>query len=135
MTRRQIVTPISRRTMLRGLGAMIALPVLDVMDGKSLAAVASAAGGPAKAEPGRLACFYIPGAINHYNWFPADEGPTYTIAPSHQPLAHLRDQFSVLTNLLHIRGRISGHEHPYNWLTGTNIKQTPGTITNTVSMD
>jgi hypothetical protein len=41
----------------------------------------------------------------------------------------------VLTNLSHIQGRISGHEHPYNWLTGTNIKITPGTITNTISMD
>ncbi len=40
-----------------------------------------------------------------------------------------------ISNLLHIQGRISGHEHPYNWLTGTNIKQTPGTITNTISMD
>jgi hypothetical protein len=88
-----------------------------------------------KSDPPRLACFYIPGAINHYNWFPVDEGPNYTLAPSHQPLAHHRDQFSVLTSLLHIQGRISGHEHPYNWLTGTNIKITPGTITNTVSMD
>jgi hypothetical protein len=41
----------------------------------------------------------------------------------------------VLTNLLHITGRISGHVHPYNWLTGHNINLTPGTITNTVSMD
>lgn len=120
---------ISRRTVLRGLGATIALPWLDAMGGKTLAAAAKAK------DPPRLACFYIPGAINHYNWFPADEGPNYTIAPSHRPLAHLREQFSVLSNLLHIQGRISWHEHPYNWLTGTNIKQTPGTITNTISMD
>jgi len=86
-------------------------------------------------EPARLACFYIPGAINQYNWFPADEGDKYTIAPTHKPLAGMRDQFSVLSNLSHIQGRISGHEHPYNWLTGTNIKITPGTITNTISMD
>ncbi len=122
-------TPISRRTVLRGLGASIALPWLNIMGGKSLAATTG------QSEPPRLACFYIPGAINHYNWFPKDEGSKYTIAPSHEPLAHHRDKFSVLTNLLHIQGRISGHEHPYNWLTGTNIKITPGTITNTVSMD
>ncbi len=122
-------TPITRRTVLRGLGASIALPWLNIMGGKTLAATTG------QSEPPRLACFYIPGAINHYNWFPKDEGRNYTLAPSHEPLAHHRDNFSVLTNLLHIQGRISGHEHPYNWLTGTNIKITPGTITNTISMD
>jgi hypothetical protein len=120
---------VNRRTALRGLGAMIALPWLQAMGSRSVAVAAG------QKEPPRLACFYIPGAINHYNWYPADEGPKYTIAPSHQPLAHLRDEFSVLSSLLHIQGRISGHEHPYNWLTGTNIKQTPGTITNTISFD
>lgn len=120
---------VTRRTALRGLGGLIALPWLQIMGGKSLAAATG------QKEPARLACFYIPGAINHYNWFPVDEGPNYTIAPSHQPLAHLRNQFSVVSNLLHIQGRISGHEHPYNWLTGTNIKQTPGTITNSISFD
>ena len=122
-------TPITRRSALHGLGAMIALPWLDIMGSRTLAATSG------KSDPPRLACFYIPGAINQYNWFPADEGFNYTLAPSHKPLAHHRDQFSVLTSLLHIQGRISGHEHPYNWLTGTNIKITPGTITNTISMD
>lgn len=122
-------TFITRRTALRGMGTMIALPWLQAMGNRSLAAAAG------KKEPARLACFYIPGAINHYNWFPVDEGSQYTIAPSHRPLAHLREQFSVVSNLLHIQGRISGHEHPYNWLTGTNIKITPGTITNSISLD
>ena len=105
-TRRQIVRPLSRRTVLRGLGASLALPWLDIMHGSASAAqaVASAASAVAgRVEPARLACFYIPGAINHYNWFPADEGRNYTIAPTHKPLEHLRDQFSILSNLLHIQ--------------------------------
>ena len=122
-------TPLSRRTMLRGMGGMIALPALEIMGTRTVSAKA------VPAVPGRLACFYIPGAINQYNWFPEDEGPNYTLARSHQPLEKHRDHFSVLTNLSHIQGRISGHEHPYNWLTATNIKQTPGTVTNTISMD
>ena len=121
--------PLSRRTALRGMGAMLALPYLDIMGKKTLAAASN------QSDPSRLACFYIPGAINHYNWFPKDTGRNYTLAQSHKPLAKHRDNFSVLTSLLHIQGRISGHEHPYNWLTGTNIKQTPGTVTNTISMD
>ncbi len=121
--------PVTRRTALRGMGAMLALPYLEVM---GAAAPAAASG---EKEPRRLACFYIPGGINHYNWFPPDTGLNDTLAPSHQPLERHRDHFTVLTNLSHIRGRISGHVHPYNWLTGHNINIIPGTITNTVSMD
>ncbi|MEQ8790392.1 MAG: DUF1552 domain-containing protein [Pirellulaceae bacterium] len=122
-------SPITRRTVLRGLGATVALPCLEIMAGKTLAAASG------EKEPSRLACFYIPGGINHYHWFPEDTGPNYTIAPSHKPLAHHRERFSVLTSLSHIEGRISGHVHPYNFLTGHNINLTPGAITNTISMD
>ena len=79
--------PLSRRTALRGMGAMLALPYLDIMGNKTLAAVSN------QSDPSRLACFYIPGAINHYNWFPKDTGPNYTLAPSHKPLAKHRDNF------------------------------------------
>lgn len=120
---------ITRRTVLHGFGATIALPLLEVMRGRTRAAENQTK------EPSRLACFYIPGGINHYNWFPKDTGFDYTIAPSHKPLEPLRDQFSVLTALSHIEGRISGHVHPYNWLTGHNINLTPGAITNSISMD
>lgn len=121
--------PVSRRAVLRGFGATLALPFLDIMGGRTLAAETGAK------EPRRLACFYIPGAIGRNGWFPKDTGPKYTLAPSHLPLAKMRDEFTVLTNLSHVVGRISGHVHPYNWLTGHNINLTPGTITNTVSMD
>ena len=121
--------PITRRTVLRGLGASIALPWLEIMSGKTLAAAQG------QRDPGRLACFYIPGCINHYNWFPEDTGFDYTISPTHQPLAHHRERFSVLSSLSHIEGRISGHPHPYNFLTGHNINITPGVLSNTVSFD
>jgi hypothetical protein len=120
---------ISRRTVLRGLGAGIGLPFLEIMGGRTSAAASG------QRDPGRLACFYIPGAINHYNWFPKDTGFEYTIALSHKSLEHHRARFSVLSSLSHIEGRISGHPHPYNFLTGHNINITPGVLTNTVSMD
>lgn len=120
---------LSRRTLLRGFGAMLTLPYLEVMGGKTIAATAG------QVDPPRLACFYIPGAVNRHNWFPKETGFEYTLSPSHEPLAEFRDQFSVLTNLSHIQGQISGHVHPYNWLTGHNINLTPGAHTNTVSMD
>ncbi|MDX1565171.1 MAG: DUF1552 domain-containing protein [Phycisphaeraceae bacterium] len=120
---------LSRRTILRGLGASIALPYLEVMGAKTVAAAAG------KADPPRLACFYIPGGIAAPQWYPKETGFKYTLAPSHKPLEKHREQFSLLTGLSHIEGRISGHPHAYNWLTGHNINLTPGTITNTVSMD
>lgn len=120
---------ISRRTVLRGFGATIALPCLEIMGGRTLAATT---GGK---EPSRLACFYIPGCINHYNWYPQETGFNYPLAPSHKPLAHHRERFSVLDGLSHIEGRISGHPHAYNWLTGHNININPGAHSNTISMD
>lgn len=120
---------ISRRTLIRGFGATLALPYLEIMGGHTLAAET---GGK---EPRRLACFYIPGAIGRSTWFPTDTGPKYQMAAAMKPLEKHRDDVTVLTNLLHITGRISGHVHPYNWLTGHNINLSPGTITNTVSMD
>ncbi len=122
-------SPITRRTLLRGLGATIALPWLEVMGGQTLAAATG------RRDPPRLACFYIPGAIGRHAWFPKETGRNYTLMPSHRPLERFRDQFTLLTNLRHIEGQISGHVHPYNWLTGHNINLVPGTITNTISMD
>ncbi len=122
-------TLLSRRTVLRGLGASIALPYLEIMGSKTYAANAG------QQEPSRLACFYIPGGICRHTWFPKDTGRDYRLAAAHRPLTHHRENFSVLTNLLHIEGRISGHVHPYNWLTGHNINLTPGALTNTISMD
>lgn len=120
---------ITRRALLRGFGATLALPYLEIMGGRTLAAESGAK------EPRRLACFYIPGAIGRSTWFPTDTGPKYTMAAAHKPLEKLRDEFTVLTNLSHVTGRISGHVHPYNWLTGHNININPGTVTNTVSVD
>lgn len=119
----------NRRTVLRGFGATLALPALEIMTGRTQAATRGAT------DPGRLACFYIPGAINQYNWYPKDTGFDYTPGATHEPLKRHRDQFSILSGLSHIQGRITGHKHPYNFLTGHNIAETPGVLTNSVSFD
>ena len=126
MNRRHLL---NRRTVLGGLGATLTLPFFNSIGGKTLAAEQNGR------DPSRFACFYIPGAISQYTWFPKDIGADYTLAPSHKPLEHHRDNFSVLTGLSHIKGRISGHTHPYSWLTGHNINLIPGTLTNTISVD
>lgn len=120
---------LNRRTVLGGLGATLSLPFFESLGGKTLAAEKKGK------DPSRFACFYIPGAISQYTWFPKDTGAKYSLAPTHKPLEHHRDNFSVLTGLSHIEGRISGHTHPYSWLTGHNINLVPGTLTNTISVD
>lgn len=116
---------IRRRDILRGLGATIALPFLESLGQAETR----------RSDPKRLACFYIPGGINQYGWFPEKTGAGFDLPSSLKPLEPHRERFSVLTGLSHIQGRISGHVHPYNWLTGHNINLTPGAISNTISMD
>lgn len=94
--------PRNRRSVLQGFGATLALPALEIMTGKTQAATRG------DRDPGRLACFYIPGAINHYHWYPPDTGFDYTPGPTHEPLRRHRDNFSLLSGLSHIEGRITG---------------------------
>jgi hypothetical protein len=57
---------INRRSMLKGLGAALSLPLLDSM----IPAFAEASNAPI-----RLAWFYLPNGIDMRNWTPPDEGP------------------------------------------------------------
>ncbi|MCG8585677.1 MAG: DUF1552 domain-containing protein [Pirellulales bacterium] len=120
---------LSRRTVIRGMGCTIALPFLEAMGTHTLAASTG------KKEPPRFASFYIPGAINYYDWFPKKTGFNYDIAPSHEPLARHRADFTVLTHLSHHVGKTGGHTFPRNWLTGHNLGAKPGSISNSVSVD
>ena len=61
---------LSRRTVLRGLGAALSLPVLDAM----VPALTALAASPARALR-RLGFVYIPNGANMADWVPAAEGP------------------------------------------------------------
>lgn len=116
---------IDRRTILKGAGAAMALPLLECMAKESLAA----AGG--RGDPPRLACIYVPGGIARPWWYPEDDGPNFTLSPSLEPLANHRDQFTLIRGLKHIAGEVGHHFHNLNWLTGHNVMDGR----NTVSMD
>jgi hypothetical protein len=86
-----------RRTFLRGLGATLALPLLDEMS-PSLAVLGRAAG---KTTP-RLGMIYVAngmGGPNLQNWLPAAEGPSFELTPILEPLSPFRDQLLVLSGL------------------------------------
>ena len=85
---------ISRRTVLRGMGAAIALPLLDSMV-PALTAVAKAAGRPVQ----RFGVVYVPNGMIMQNYLPRGEGAGFELTPTLAPLAKFRDQVMVLSGL------------------------------------
>ncbi|MFY0527786.1 DUF1552 domain-containing protein [Archangium gephyra] len=90
---------LSRRTVLRGLGALMALPVLEQMEPP----VARAA--EPGATPRRLAVFYVPCGLYMPNFTPQGTGRSWTLSPTLQPLAPVKDDVLVLSGLSHEPGR------------------------------
>ena len=116
---------IPRRTFLRGMGATLALPLLDGM----VPAFAGTLDTAAKPKV-RLGFVYVPiGAIME-KWTPAAEGTAFEFSPTLEPLAPFRDRLLVLSGLAHNSGReISGGDHSRasaTWLTGVHPRQTEG---------
>lgn len=85
---------ISRRTVLRGAGAALALPLLDAMLPAGPALAKSSASKPVK----RLQYVYMPMGCDHSRWTP--KGDTLKELPFIlEPLAPVRDKLNVVSNL------------------------------------
>ena len=115
---------ISRRAVLRGTGAALALPLIDAMT-PALAAPA--------ARPMRLAFIETPNGIWMDNWTPKTEGADFALTPTLEPLADFRDHMLVLSGLDQHQAAALGFEiggdHPRAcaaWLTGAHCKMTSG---------
>ena len=85
---------ISRREMLRGAGAALALPLLDGMV-PALTALNETAAKPAV----RFGAVYVPNGMVMQNWRPAAEGAAFELTPILDPLTPFRDQLLVLSGL------------------------------------
>lgn len=113
-----------RRTVLRGLGATIALPLLDGMV-PAFAAPRNSAARPVR----RLSVVYVPMGMNMSKWTPAAEG-SLELSPILQPLAAFQDRLTVVGGLAseEATGNDNG-PHPRAqtaWLTGARAKRTEG---------
>src|SRR6266540_5367582 len=93
---------ISRRTVLKGLGTAIALPLLDAM----LPATALAGLGT-PVSPKRMAFFYVPNGINMTEWTPKSVG-ALEISPLFEPLKAFKDDMLVLSGLTLDKARANG---------------------------
>ncbi|MEJ0039754.1 MAG: DUF1552 domain-containing protein [Gammaproteobacteria bacterium] len=110
---------ISRRTVLRGVGAAIALPLLDAMIPASTAIAKTAA----KATP-RLAFIYFPHGAIMEKWTPEGEGANWELSPILSPLKDFKKQLTVISGLGNRPGE-SGAVHaivPATWLSCVHPK-------------
>jgi hypothetical protein len=83
-----------RRTVLRGLGATVALPLLDAM------LPAFSLRGRAAASPvHRFQAFYVPNGMAMEYWSPKGEGSAFELSPILEPLGAFRDQMLVLSGI------------------------------------
>jgi hypothetical protein len=123
---------ISRRTVLRGMGVAVALPLLEAMV-PALTAVAQTAASPAR----RYGFFYMPNgvAMNHTNtnyWKPVTVGTDFEMSQILQPLEPFRNQLTVVSGLHNRPAESLGDgngDHTRStgsWLTGVHIKRTEG---------
>jgi len=85
---------LSRRTVLRALGAAIPLPLLDAMV-PALTALERSPARPAM----RFGAVYVPNGVIPGQWFPAAEGTAFEFTPTLKPLEPFRDRLMVVSGL------------------------------------
>jgi hypothetical protein len=84
---------LSRRTLIRGAGTALALPLLD-----SMLPAATAWGQTAAAPRTRLSCIYIPHGAVMDRWTPASEGTDFEFPQILKPIEPFRDRLNVISD-------------------------------------
>jgi hypothetical protein len=116
--------PISRRTLLRGVGASLALPWLETM-GRA----ADAAGAGNLTEPPlRMAFLFVPNGTRPDHWTPPGDGEDFEITPHLKPLEGLKSEILLLENLWNKNtvGRNGHWPKVPAWLSGGYVERTAG---------
>jgi len=118
---------LNRRHVLRGLGASIALPMLNCMQANgSLRAPAS---------PKRSVFLYIPNGVNTLTWQIEKPGTDYEFTAPLKSLEHHRQDITPISGLHHPMVIGKAHNCDQVWLTGANVPGNGGAFRNTVSAD
>jgi hypothetical protein len=127
---------LSRRAVLRGLGATLALPLLDSMV-PALVALDKTAAAPVR----RFGVFYVPNGMSMPYWFPKAEGPLAELPPTLRSLTELKDRVLLMGGLADESANLvkGGGDHARSagtFLTGVPFKITSGAdVLASVSMD
>ena len=123
---------LSRRTLLQGAGAAIALPLLDAMIPASTALAATAA------KPRqRMAFVYFPHGAVQSRWVPKETGPAFEFSPILKPLQPFKPYVTVVSGLRN-KGGESSDPHGImagTWLSCTGPKDRDGNDDRGVTAD
>ncbi len=117
---------IPRRTVLRGLGAAVSLPVLEAMFPFSAFAQSL------KVKPTRMAFIFAPNGVDIANWTPGTEGALGSLPSILQPFDAIKGKVNVLSGLAQHNAFALGDgpgDHARStatWLTGVHVKKTAG---------
>ena len=127
---------IPRRTVLRGIGASLALPLLDGM----VPALTAMQNTPARAVK-RLGIVYHPNGIVPAGWLPKGTGTDFTFGPTMAALEPYRNQMVILSNLDNIEADAKGDgpgDHARaggSYLTGVHVRKSETNVEAAMSMD
>lgn len=106
---------ISRRRILRGIGAGVALPLLDAM-------IPAASAATSMLPPKRFGAVFVPHGERPGHWTPKQAGKGFEMSPILEPLANYRDYLTVVSELCH---PVDGHAVTVAaWLSGSIPKRT-----------
>jgi len=125
---------LSRRTILRGAGAAVALPLLDAM----IPAFAPAA---TTAPVKRFGVVYHPNGVIYDKWLPTGAGSEFELSPTLKGLEPFKDKLIVVTGLFSDQAEPlgdGGGDHSRacgGYLTGVHVKKSDSIVENAVSMD
>jgi hypothetical protein len=104
---------ITRRTVLRGLGVTVALPLLDSMV-PAMTALAATPAAPSQ----RFGFIYVPHGSIMREWTPAQEGSNFEFSNILKPLEDFRKDVTVLSNMANY-GEAGHSVSSAMWLSGT----------------
>jgi hypothetical protein len=128
---------IDRRTLLRGTGLVLGLPLLEAMAPFSRSVFAA----EPPASPVRMACIFFPNGAIMPDWKPSGEGTQWQLSKTLAPLEPLKSKLNVIAKLAHDNGRAHADgagDHARcasTYLTGARPVKTSGNIRIGISVD
>ena len=124
---------IDRRTMLRGTGISLALPMLDCMVSTKILGQDHPT--HEASFPRRSVFVYIPNGVNTLTWQIRQAGTDYQMPESLQPLERHRQRMTPISGLHHPNGIGHAHRCDQIWLTGSSLDHGSGRFRNSISVD
>jgi len=119
---------LDRRHMLKGLGASVALPMLNCMRPSHAARTATS-------RPKRSVFIYIPNGVNTLTWQIQKAGRDYELTAPLASLEKHRDVITPISGLHHPDVLGKHHNCDKVWLTGADVPADGGAFRNSVSAD